>query len=70
MKDKDLSNYIKKLNSIYKLIDDLPTLSYENKYWILYRLNNRITFIKEELGIKPKKIKNSSIFRIDYKFIK
>ena len=69
MKDKDLSNYIKKLDSIYKLIDSLPTLSYENKYWVLYRLNNRINYIKKELGIKPKKVKNSSIFKISYKFI-
>ena len=69
MKDKDLSNYIKKLNSIYKLIDNLPTLSYENKYWVLYRLNNRINYIKKELGIKPKKVKGSSIFKISYKFI-
>lgn len=69
MKDRDLNNYIKKLNNIYKLIDNLPTLSYENKYWILYRLNNRINFIKKELGIKPKKIKSNSIFKISYKFI-
>lgn len=69
MKDKDLSNYIKKLDNIYKLIDNLPTLSYENKYWVLYRLNNRINYIKKELGIKPKKVKNSSIFKISYKFI-
>ena len=69
MKDKDLSNYIKKLNNIYKLIDSLPTLSYKNKYWVLYRLNNRINYIKKELGIKPKKVKNSSIFKISYKFI-
>ena len=69
MKDKDLNNYIKKLNNIYKLIDNLPTLSYENKYWIIYRLNNRINFIKKELCIKPKKIKNNSIFKISYKFI-
>lgn len=69
MKDKDLSNYIKKLNNIYKLIDGLPTLSYENKYWVLYRLNNRINYIKKELGIKPKKVKSSSIFKISYKFI-
>ena len=69
MKDKDLNNYIKKLNNIYKLIDNLPTLSYENKYWILYRLNNRINFIKKELGIKTKKIKSNSIFKISYKFI-
>ena len=61
MKDKDLSNYIKKLDNIYKLIDSLPTLSYENKYWVLYRLNNRINYIKKELGIKPKKVKSSSI---------
>ena len=69
MKDKDLSNYIKKLDSIYKLIDSLPTLSYENKYWVLYRLNNRINYIKKELGIKPKKVKSSSIFKINYRFI-
>lgn len=69
MKDKDLNNYIKKLNNIYKLIDELPTLSYENKYWVLYRLNNRIEFIKKELGIKSKKVKNNSIFKISYKFI-
>ena len=69
MKDKDLSNYIKKLNNIYKLIDSLPTLSYENKYWVLYRLNSRINYIKKELGIKPKKVKSSSIFKISYKFI-
>lgn len=69
MKDKDLNNYIKKLNNIYKLIDELPTLSYENKYWVLYRLNNRIDFIKKELSIKPKKVKNNSIFKISYKFI-
>ena len=69
MKDTDLSNYIKKLDNIYKLIDSLPTLSYENKYWVLYRLNNRINYIKKELGIKPKKVKSSSIFKINYRFI-
>lgn len=67
-----LSNYINKLYNIYYIIDNINNITYKNKYWILYGINNRIRYIEKELGtIKEiSKLNINKIFKDNFKNIK
>ena len=47
--------YLRRLKAIRKTVDSMTTITYNDAYFITLRLNKRIDFIKDELGIRPKK---------------
>ena len=67
-----LNNYINKLYNIYYIIDNINNITYKNKYWILYGINNQIRYIEKELGIIKEipKLNINKIFKDNFKNIK
>lgn len=67
-----LNNYINKLYNIYYIIDNINNITYKNKYWILYRIDNRIRYIEKELGTikETPKLNINKIFKDNFKNIK
>ena len=67
-----LNNYINKLYNICYIIDNINNITYKNKYWILYGINNRIRYIEKELGTIKEipKLNINKIFKDNFKNIK
>ena len=67
-----LNNYINKLYNIYYIIDNISNITYKNKYWILYGIDNRIRYIEKELGTikETPKLNINKIFNSNFKNIK
>lgn len=67
-----LNNYINKLYNIYYIIDNINNITYKNKYWILYGIDNRIGYIEKELGTikETPKLNINKIFKDNFKNIK
>lgn len=67
-----LNNYINKLYNMYYIIDNINNITYKNKYWILYGINNRIRYIEKELSTIKEipKLNINKIFKDNFKNIK
>lgn len=67
-----LNNYINKLYNIYYIINNINNITYKNKYWILYGIDNRIRYIEKELGTIKEipKLNINKIFKDNFKNIK
>ena len=63
-------NQIKKhlfaLVRLFELIANMPRLDDEDRYWKLFRIKDKINWIRKELGYEPVKfIKGTNIMVID-----
>lgn len=47
--------HLRRLKAIRKTVESMTTITYNDAYFMTLRLNKRIDFIKDELGIKSKK---------------
>ena len=67
-----LNNYINKLYNIYYIIDNINNITYKNKYWIIYGIDNRIKYLEKELGTIKEipKLNINKIFKDNFKNIK
>ena len=51
---------------LFELIANMPRLNDEDKYWKLFRIKDKINWIRTELGYEPVKfVKGTNIMLID-----
>lgn len=54
------------LVKLFQLISSMPRLDDEDKYWKLYRIKDKINWIRRELGYEPVKfVKGTNTMLID-----
>lgn len=67
MTDEQLvRRHLRRLKAIRKTVDSMTTITYNDAYFITLRLNKRIDFVKDELGIRSKKksLKTNSLSHV------
>lgn len=67
MTDEQLvRRHLRRLKAILKTVESMTTITYNDAYFITLRLNKRIDFVKDELGIRSKKksLKTNSLSRV------
>lgn len=58
--------HLRRLKAIRKTVENMTTITYNDAYFLLLRINKRIDFVKDELGIKSKKksLKTNSLSHV------
>lgn len=67
MTDEQLvRRHLRRLKAIRKTVESMTTITYNDAYFITLRLNKRIDFVKDELGIRSKKksLKTNSLSHV------
>ena len=61
-----VKEHLSALVKLFELIANMPRLDDEDRYWKLFRIKDKINWIRKELGYEPvKSVKGTNIMLID-----